>query len=111
VVGSFDQVTTDFGAVIRRINRRFGTSFVEFEHSAANVKKVFEAIDLDYSGAYESGDPLEVVVARPSPLRDEIKSAMRARYRAEVPASIRVTAVRLHDSLRQWTGPGHRLAG
>lgn len=41
VVGHFPEVTKDFGEIIRRINRKFGTSFVVFEHtddSAAEVK-------------------------------------------------------------------------
>src|SRR5919204_5168588 len=52
VVGSFEKVTTDLGAVIRRLNDRFGTDFVPFEHTDANVRRVFEAIDLDYAGTY-----------------------------------------------------------
>jgi hypothetical protein len=108
VVGSFEQVTTDLGAVIRLVNRTFGTSFEEFHHSKDNVKRVFEAIELDYSGAYEAGDEFEVAVARPSPLRDDIKTALRGRYRAEVPAGLRVAAVRLHDSLCRPAGRDHR---
>jgi hypothetical protein len=38
VVGRFDEVTTDMGAVIRRANARFGTSFVPFEHTEANAR-------------------------------------------------------------------------
>jgi hypothetical protein len=111
VVGSFERVTTDLGAVIRQVNRRFGTSFEEFDHSEDNVKRVFEAIELDYSGAYEAGDDLEVAVARPSPLRDDLKAAMRGRYRAEVPAGLRVAAVRLHDSLCRPAGHDDRPVG
>ena len=33
----FDDVVGDFGAVIERINRRFGTSFHPFEHTDENV--------------------------------------------------------------------------
>lgn len=45
VVGEFEQVTTDFGAVVRRLNTRFGTSFAEFAHTEARVREV-----LDFSG-------------------------------------------------------------
>ncbi|MFZ0180974.1 MAG: hypothetical protein WAL84_14055 [Candidatus Dormiibacterota bacterium] len=45
VVGEFEQVTNDFGAVIRRLNTRFGTSFAEFEHTESSVREV-----LDFSG-------------------------------------------------------------
>jgi hypothetical protein len=33
VVGDFEEVTHDFGSVVRRVNTRFGTSFVEFAHT------------------------------------------------------------------------------
>jgi hypothetical protein len=45
VIGEFEQVTNDFGAVIRRLNARFGTSFTEFVHTESSVREV-----LDYSG-------------------------------------------------------------
>jgi hypothetical protein len=45
IVGTFDDVTSDFGAVIRRVNERFGTHFREFEHTGARVEDVFALID------------------------------------------------------------------
>ena len=42
VVGAFEQVTSDFGAVIRRLNARFGTSFAEFVHTDSSVREVLE---------------------------------------------------------------------
>lgn len=44
-VATFDEVTTDFGAVIRRTNERFGTDFKVFEHTEENVRACFELID------------------------------------------------------------------
>jgi hypothetical protein len=40
VVATFEQVLSDFGAVIRRINNRFGTNFEIFHHTDENVKAV-----------------------------------------------------------------------
>jgi hypothetical protein len=45
VVATFEDVTSDLGAVIRRVNQRFSTEFREFEHTEANVKTVFSLID------------------------------------------------------------------
>jgi hypothetical protein len=45
LVATYDQVTTDFGSVVRRINQRFGTRFTPFEHSHDNVKRVFSRLD------------------------------------------------------------------
>jgi hypothetical protein len=44
VVGGFEQVTRDFGLVVRRLNARFGTSFAEFLHTDANVRECLELI-------------------------------------------------------------------
>ena len=46
VVGEFEQVTHEFGPVIRRLNARFGTSFAEFVHTDANVRECLELIRL-----------------------------------------------------------------
>jgi hypothetical protein len=45
VVGEFDDVTTRLGSVIRRVNEKFQTSFVEYEHSPENDRLVFDIID------------------------------------------------------------------
>src|SRR5205823_389201 len=63
VVASFVQVTTGFGAIIRRLNHRFGTSFGEFEHTNANVRRCFAAIERH--SREHRGQLLEAVVARP----------------------------------------------
>jgi hypothetical protein len=44
VVGDFEEITHDFGSVIRRMNQRFGTSFEEFDHSDANTKQCLDLI-------------------------------------------------------------------
>jgi hypothetical protein len=44
VVADFEQVTKDFGAVIRDVNVRFGTDFTEFEPTEPNVRQCFELI-------------------------------------------------------------------
>ena len=45
VVATFDHVTTDFGAVIERVNDRFGTGYTPFEHTDDRVRTVFGLID------------------------------------------------------------------
>src|SRR5207249_3563902 len=45
VTADFVEVTTDFGEVIRSVNRRFGTDFGEFDHTQENVDRVFELIE------------------------------------------------------------------
>ncbi len=91
VVGLFRDVTTDFGAVTRRVNQRFRTDFREFENTENNVAACFEAIDRDYRKRAE-GTPFERMVARPSELRRQIKQGLRGQYGAAGLASLRARA-------------------
>ncbi len=101
VVGTFADVTTDFGAVIRRINERFGAQFREFRHTPENVQACFDAMDGYWRGRVGSGELLERVVGRPSPLREEMKDRLRVRYHAPELAELRERARRLY---RVFTG-------
>ena len=115
VVGEFEQVTNDFGAVVRQLNARFGTSFAEFAHTEARVREV-----LDFSGlrgtlsrtllGFESGTVSRVEVGEalaalrgaksredkeawvPSASRDETKSALREQWTRPRLASLRQRA-------------------
>lgn len=66
VVAEFNEITSDFGSIIARVNMRFGTNFASFAHTAENVRKCFKIIDeldrVDYSRSEVSEDS----VSRPS---------------------------------------------
>lgn len=94
VVGTFDQVTNDFGGVTRRANERFGTSFALFEHTEDNVTRCFRAIDEDYRKRLPEGEALERQVARPSEWRNRMKEEVRASYVAADAAALRKRAER-----------------
>jgi hypothetical protein len=70
-IATFDQVTSDLGAVIDAVNARFGTSFNRFEHTTANVEKLFRV--LESRDKKLSGDEKinELSVARPSSERSK----------------------------------------
>jgi len=60
VIGEFEQVTHEFGSVIRQVNERFGTSFAEFKHTDETERECFEL--MNYRGtlseivySFESG--------------------------------------------------------
>ena len=97
VVGTFAQVTKDFGAVIGRVNERFGTSFAPFGHTEENVRHCFEAIDEDYRKRLPEGEALERQVARPSAWRDRAKEDLRATYRSADAAGLRERAERMFE--------------
>jgi hypothetical protein len=45
VVGEFEEVTSNLGTVIRRVNRRFGTRFRQFEHTPENVRACYRLVE------------------------------------------------------------------
>jgi hypothetical protein len=92
VVASFGEVTSDYGAVIRRVNERFGTSFAEFQHTEENVRACFDEIDRVYGAREEKGEALERIVARPSEARRKIKDQLGETYRAAGLAVLRARA-------------------
>lgn len=49
MVATFEQTTTDFGSVIDRLNRRYGTDYALFDHNQENVKRIFHTIVRDDS--------------------------------------------------------------
>jgi hypothetical protein len=87
VVASFEEVSTDFGAVIRQLNARFGTSFKEFHHTEENVAKCFALMER-YGGR-----------SRPSRQREALKSGLRAAVRSPELARVRADAYQVYQTL------------
>jgi hypothetical protein len=81
VTAPFDEVTADFGGVIRRVNERFGTSFAEFDHTKENVHELFRHME-SYVTAHRGPEDAERFLARPSAERERMKEGLRASYRA-----------------------------
>jgi hypothetical protein len=99
VLATFEQVTTDYGDVMRRVNRRFGTDFGVFEHTEENVRACIEEIDLDNRRVFGSGEVLELMGARPSERRSALKARLRERYPIEVPPGLRARAEQVYGLL------------
>lgn len=71
VLASFDEVTKDYGAVIKRINKKFSTTFALFRDTKASLNKVFSAIDAGYRSYDE--DAREKAISRPSAAKEQAK--------------------------------------
>ena len=97
VVADFAEVTTDFGAVIRDVNARFGTRFAEFEHTQANVARCFELIEQRNREHY--GTLAETKVPRPSAERERLKAARRGELEADRLTALRARAYGVYRSL------------
>ena len=100
VLATFDEVTRDFGRVIRRLNQRFGTTFEEFEHSLENVEQAFDYIDDRYKAMGSAAERVfGRTVARPSQERSDAKVALRSQLETSELASLRLEARTLFQSL------------
>lgn len=87
VVATFEQVTGDFGAVIRRVNARYGTNFQEFDHTAGNVNgALLQAAD---HGRRDAGSD---ALAGPNPERLRQKQQLRELIEAPELAELRQAA-------------------
>jgi hypothetical protein len=98
VVGTFDEVVGgELGAIVRRLNARFGTTFAEFEPTEENIARCMREIDDDWRARRGEGERLERVVPRPSPVREGLKSEMQERYGTEAPQELRQRAEELYS--------------
>jgi DNA-binding transcriptional regulator PaaX len=106
VVAEFHQVTSDFGAVMARVNDRFGTAFSEFRHTPESVRECFAAIERD--SRLRRGDLDESLVARPSEVRAETARQIR---RAISHALTDRALAELHDVYAEYTALSRGPAG
>ena len=97
VVATFGEVTTDFGAVITRVNDRFGTKFDVFEHSEDTERACIDLMIQDNRRVYRDGRELALKGAFPSPLRAREKDRLRARYAEPRLAALRQRVDRLYE--------------
>ena len=97
VVATFEEVSTDFGKVIRRLNERFGSSFQEFQHTEENVALCFRIIE--EHDRTTTGKVVEKTVARPSQQRERMKDALRSALRSPKLARPRADAYDIYETL------------
>jgi hypothetical protein len=67
----FEDVTKDFGAVMRAANDHWGTSFIPFLHTPENAARCFQITE--EICRCEQGDVVETIVCRPSKFRRAVK--------------------------------------
>jgi hypothetical protein len=121
-VAGFEEVTKDFGGVTRRVNKRFGTAFAEFDPTDANVQQCMDLIKLRSTLSpvllgFESGTvtfgelrPEVDRLARrqgpspeawiPSADRERSKAALRQQWERPGLARLRARAQRAYEEFR-----------
>jgi hypothetical protein len=71
---TFEEVTGDFGAVMRRFNATWGTDYVPFENTPENVAGCIAEIECEYT--QPNGQVQEAKVPGPSEARNASKQAL-----------------------------------
>jgi hypothetical protein len=97
LVADFSRVSTDFGAVIRDFNVKFGTGYKEFEHTEENVARCFALIEERNRQRY--GQLVEGKVARPSEERRGQKAELMRRFDDPSLSSLRGRAYEIYRAL------------
>jgi hypothetical protein len=72
VLGLFEEVTGDFGQVIRRMNEKFGTTFSAFDHNEQHVDEVFARVERNSKKRFGKTS-WENKVSRPFASREKLK--------------------------------------
>jgi hypothetical protein len=98
VVATFEDVTSDLGAVIHRVNDSFGTRFGEFEHTPENVQRVFEGIEERNRKRFGGAGEVRWV-AKPTAEREQVKREVRIGYGAPRLARSRARANAVYRAL------------
>lgn len=78
VVGLFDRVVADFGAVITDVNQRFGTSFAPYRPTAESQAAAFALVE-EMNRLECGGKVVETHIGRPSAEREDRKREIRTR--------------------------------
>ena len=107
VAAAFDDVTHAYGAVLRRVNEAFGTTFGVFEHTTENQARVFDEIsERNRLLRGEQMTPERALwLARPSRERDAMKDRRRSELETDALAPLRARAERLHTAILRTETP------
>lgn len=97
VVATFEQVTTDIGAVLARVNRRFGCSLPERTPQGPEIDEIFRRIDQKFRTHHRPDE--RGMIARPDRTRHETNEMLRARLLEERHRRWMNRCEEVHDSL------------
>ncbi len=95
VAAQFEDILSDFGSVIRRINERFGTAFAEFDATQSNLNAVHADIERDYEE--RRGSSPAILQATDERRDDDLQDRARTVYNRTGLAGLRSRARTLYD--------------
>jgi len=104
LLAHFESVTRDFGAVMKALNKKFGSQFAEFEHTPENEARCFDLVQRRYEARLGGGKPIsEAIHSRPSEEKAKLKQQRTLAFRRELESprlrSLRERTERLYQVL------------
>lgn len=100
VVAPFEEVTSDFGKSIDRLNARFGTRFRSFDHTKEAAQAIFDAMETRLKKREsERGTDLKLRRNYPHELKDQRRKEVAAAFDAPALAGLRAEAKQVYDQL------------
>jgi hypothetical protein len=106
-VGTFQEVTSDLGAVMISMNRKLGTDFIPFEHSQENIDRLFRGMEEDWAKKIDPRSPaFEAHIGRPSALADQMAAEIATTLRAPGLIHLKEQSDQLYRELSNPPAPG-----
>ncbi len=103
----FEDVTTDFGAVMKALNARFGTSWAPFDHTPENAASCFQITEEEHRKP--CGGIREMQVCRPSAPRRLVKEThLRELSQSNFLRDELIRAREIYDTFIHYRGDGER---
>jgi hypothetical protein len=100
VVAPFEEVTSDFGKSIARLNARFGTHFKVFEHSNEAQSKVFAGIEKRMTKRGEqTGLNMAVRMNFPNDSKAQLRAKMKHTFEDPALEGLKIKANALYETL------------
>ncbi|NEP19319.1 MAG: hypothetical protein F6J97_20905 [Leptolyngbya sp. SIO4C1] len=99
IIAEFDEVTTNYGLTIEKVNQKFGTSFIPFKHTEENVQECFRWIEEGFQKTF--GQLSEKVVCRPSESRESLKQEIRTQFYQMQYKELRMAADNIYRQLTE----------
>lgn len=101
VIATFEQITKNLGAIIEKINRKYGTQFVLFDHNKENESNCFKLIEEESKKIRDVLPNEERTLSRPSKQREQDKPYVLEIIRSTKVSSYREKAFKIYEDYRR----------
>jgi len=103
IVATFDEIISNYGNAIKRINQFFGCSFKTFVHTKENIKKCFEVVE--QMDKKDTGRRIvtEISVGRPSQEREKLKDNIKKEFEKKEIKNLIVKADIIYNKFTELT--------